>query len=165
MKQPNPLEQLVRQELRQGHSKKSILSRLSRDHDKNDLAFYLNNLPEEQQRRQHLWINRLLCVVLLVLTLKKLYFMAMLQMAAIAAGQFSPLLLIDLIVPMINFYVFYKLIRFHRQGYQFMTILGILALVRPENRVMPDLTMYLVVIALSVFLLVRLFPKQKRVGE
>jgi len=164
MKQRNPLEQLVRQELRQGHSKKNILTRLSKNHDKNDLIFYLNNLPEEQQRRQHLWINRFLCVVLLILTIKKLYFMAMLQMAAIATGQFSPLLLLDLIVPAINFYVLSKLIHFQRQGYQFMTILGFLALLRPENRIQPDLTIYLIVIGLSVFLLLRLFPKQKRIA-
>lgn len=162
MRQQDPLEQLVRQELRQGHGKKNILSRLSGNHDKNNLLFYLNNLPEEQQRRQHLWTNRLLCVVLLILTLTKLYFMAMLQMTAIATGQFSLLLLLDLIVPMINFYVLSKLIHFHRQGYQFMTILGTLALIQPENRVMPDLAMYLVIIGLSVFLLLQLFPKQKR---
>jgi hypothetical protein len=165
MKQQNRLEQLIRQELRQGHSKKSILSRLSTEYDRNDLLFYLNTFPDEQQRRQNLWINHFLCILLLVVTLKKLYFMAMLQITAIATEQFSILLLLDLIVPMINFYVLSKLIHFHRQGYQFMTALGLLALVRPENRVMPDLAMYLVVTALAAFLLLRLFPNQERLKE
>lgn len=163
MKRQNSIEQLVRQELRHGHRKKEILARLSKENNRDDLLFYLNNLPEEQQQRQHLWINRILCLLLAVVTIKKLYSVSLLQLAAIAAGQFSPLLLLDLIVPMINFYVLSKIIRFHRQGYQFMAVLGILALVRPENRLMPDLAIHLVVIALSIFLLLRLFPKQKRI--
>jgi hypothetical protein len=88
--------------------------------------------------------------------------MAMIQITAINTGQFSLLLLLDLIVPMINFYILAKLIRFQRQGYQFMAILGLLALIRPDNHIMPDLAMYLVVSGLSIFLLLRLFPKQQR---
>ncbi|NOQ45320.1 MAG: hypothetical protein GQ559_01375, partial [Desulfobulbaceae bacterium] len=108
------------------------------------------------------WINWLLVIVLLAVTVKKLYFMALVQLNAVAVNQFSPLLLLDLIVPAINFYILIKIIYFHRQGYQFMAVLGILALVRSENRVMPDLAMYLVIIGLSVFLLSRLFPKHER---
>ncbi len=163
MKQQKTIEQLVRQELRRGYKKQEILSRLSKKGDRDDLIFYLNNLPEEQQRRRYQWTNRLLCLLLTVLTVGKLYFMAMLQLAAMDAGQFSPLLLINLIVPMINFYVLSKIIRFHRQGYQFMIVLGVLAFVRPENRAQPDLTLYLCITALSVFLLLRLFPKKEQI--
>lgn len=162
MKQQPSLEQLIRQELRQGQSKKTILTRFAKKHDRNELIYYLNILPGEQQRQQNLWINRFLCVVLLVLTLKKLYFMALVQITAMNSGQFSALLLLDLIVPMINFYILAKLIRFQRQGYQFMAILGFLALIRPENQIMPDLALYLTVTGLSIFLLLRLFPKQQR---
>lgn len=164
MKQQNATEQLVRKELGQGHKKQEILARLSKKGDRDDLVFYLNSLPEERQRKQYLWVNRLLCLLLTVLTVGKLYVMARLQLAAMSSGQFSPLLLIDLIVPMINFYVLSKIIRFHRQGYQFMIVLGALAFVRPENRAQPDLTLYLCITALSILLLLRLFPKKDRIA-
>ncbi len=163
MKQQNATEQLVRKELGRGHKKQEILARLSKKGDSDDLVFYLNNLPEEQQRKQYLWVNRLLCLLLTVLTVGKLYVMARLQLAAMGSGQFSPLLLINLIVPMINFYVLSKILRFHRQGYQFMIVLGVLAFVRPENRAQPDLTLYLCITALSILLLLRLFPKKDRI--
>ncbi|MCF6187491.1 MAG: hypothetical protein L3J49_08475 [Desulfobulbaceae bacterium] len=163
MKQQNATEQLVRKELDRGHTKQEILARLSKKGDRDDLVFYLNNLPEEQQRRQYLWVNRLLCLLLTVLTVGKLYVMARLQLAAMGSGQFSPLLLINLIVPMINFYVLSKIIRFQRQGYQFMIVLGVLAFVRPENRAQPDLTLYLCITALSILLLLRLFPKKDKI--
>lgn len=163
MKQRNTIEQQVRQELGRGHEKKEILTRLSKRGDsRDDLVFYLNNLPEEEQRKRYLWINRLLCILLVILTVGKLYGVAMLQLTAIGASRFSPLLLLDLIVPMINFYVLSKILRFQRQGYQFMIVLGILALIRPENRLQPDLSLHLVVTALSALLLLRLFPGQGR---
>jgi len=162
MKQQNATEQLVRKELGRGHKKQEILARLSKNGDRDDLVFYLNNLPEERQRKQYLWVNHLLCLLLTVLTVGKLYVMARLQLAAMGSGQFSPLLLIDLIVPMINFYVLSKIIRFHRQGYQFMIVLGALAFVRPENRAQPELTLYLCITALSILLLLRLFPKKEK---
>jgi len=154
---------MVRMELRKGHDKQKIFKKLSPENDKEDLLFFLNILPEEQLRRRYLWSNRLLCLLLLAITVKKLYDMAMLQLAAIYAGQFSPLLLLDLIVPMINFYILSRILRFHRQGYQFMTVLGVLALLRPENRIQPDLLLYLAIIGLSIFLLLRLFPKNREI--
>lgn len=159
MKEKNPAEQAIRHALQQGRLKKEILTSLSQKYDTGDLLFYLNNIPEEQQRRHYLWLNRLLCLCLFLITIKKLYDLAMLQLLAIQTGHFSPILLLDLIVPMINFYILSKLIRFHRQGYQFMAILGILALIRPENRIMPDMPIYLLIIILSFHLLFRLFPK------
>ncbi len=64
---------------------------------------------------------------------------------------------------MINFYVLSKIIRFRRQGYQFMIVLGVLAFVQPENRAQPDLTLYLCITSLSILLLLRLFPKKGRI--
>ena len=156
-------EQRVQQDLRRGYNKKDILARLSKENDRDDILFFLNNLPDEHKRRKYLWVNRLLCLLLLVLTIKKIYAMAILQLAALSVDQFSPLLLLDLIVPIINFYILSKIIRFHRQGYQFMAVLGILALLRPENRIMPDLAMYMLILGMSVFLLRQLFPKQERI--
>ena len=152
-------EKTVRQLLRQGIGKKAILDRLGRDYDREDLLFYLNNLPAEPLRRRFLPLNILLCLILLALTLKNLYLAAMFQLSARAAGQFSPLLFLDLVVPMINFYVLAKLVRCQRQGYQFMLVLGVLALFRAENRVMPDLAGYLLILALSGLLYKMLFPR------
>lgn len=161
----DPLEQQVLTELQSGIDKKHVFKKLVTEENRDDLQWLLNHFPSGKGRKQNQLINWLLIVVLLALTLKKLYFIAMIQINAAALDQFSPLLLTELIVPAINFYVLTKLIRYHRQGYQFMTVLGILALVRPENRIMPNLAMYLVIIALSIFLLLRLFPRQEQIKE
>jgi hypothetical protein len=158
----DPLEKQVLDELKKGSSKQQILNTFSTPENREDLVWYLNHFPTGRRRKENLWVNWLLITVLLAVTLNTLYFIAMIQLRALAVEQFSPMLLLDLIVPAINFFVLSKIVRFHRQGYQFMAVLGILALFRPENRYMPNLALYLVIIALSVFLLLRLFPKQDR---
>ncbi len=165
MKKQNKIEQQVRLELSRGYSKQKISARLSQENNRDDVLFFLNILPEELLRKQYLWVNRLLCLLLLTITVKKLYDMAMLQLTAISTNQFSPLLLLDLIVPAINFYVLSKIFRFHRQGYQFMAVLGMLALLRPENRIQPDLSLYIIIIGLSALLFLRLFPKNRKIIE
>ena len=158
----DPLEQQVLGELKKGTGKLNVLKKLETEDNREDLVWYLNHLPTGKGRKNHQWINWLLIIVLLALTVKKLYFIALIQMNAAAVNQFSPMLLLDLVVPAVNFFVLNKIIRFQRQGYEFMTVLGVLAMVRAENRVMPDLALYLVIISLSVFLLLRMFPKKER---
>ena len=161
----DPLEQQVLGELKKGTGKLNVLKKLETKDNRDDLVWYLNHFPTGKGRKDHQWINWLLIIVLLVLTIKKLYFMALVQMNAAAVNQFSPMLLLDLVVPAVHFFVLSKMIRFQRQGYEFMTVLGVLAMVRAENRVMPDLAMYLVIIGLSVFLWLRMFPKKERVKD
>jgi hypothetical protein len=161
----DPFEQQVLNELKQGRSKQNILKKLATTENRDDLTWYLNQYPTGKGRKETFLINWLLIIILLAVTVNKLYFIAMVQLKAVAVDQFSPMLLLDLIVPAINFFVLSKIIRFHRQGYQFMAVLGILALFRPENRVIPILPMYLVITALSFFLLWRLFPKQERIMD
>ncbi len=161
----DPLEKKVVTALQTGISKQQLLKKLSTKENHEDLVWYLNNVPTGQGRKTNYLVNLCLVLILLALTLKKLYFIAMLQLNAAAIDHFSPLLLIELIVPAINFFVLSKIIRYHRQGYQFMIVLGILALIRPENRIMPDLAMYLIITVLSVFLLLRLFPKQEKIAD
>ena len=158
----DPLEQQVLGELKKGTGRLNVLKKLETEDNREDLVWYLNHLPTGKGRKNHQWINWLLIIVLLALTVKKLYFIALIQMNAAAVNQFSPMLLLDLVVPAVNFFVLNKIIRFQRQGYEFMTVLGVLALFREENRVMPDLALYLVIISLSVFLLLRMFPKKER---
>ncbi|HHD64634.1 MAG TPA: hypothetical protein ENK96_09800, partial [Desulfobulbaceae bacterium] len=84
MKKQNKIEQQVRLELSRGYSKQKISARLSQENNRDDVLFFLNILPEELLRKQYLWVNRLLCLLLLTITVKKLYDMAMLQLTAIS---------------------------------------------------------------------------------
>lgn len=156
------LEQQVRAELKKGRSKKDIHKNLATADAGEDVAWYLRQYPIEKKRKKIFWLNWLLVSAVLTVTVKKLYFIALVQLNAIAADQFSFLLLIELLVPAINFYVLTKVVRYHRQGYQFMAVLAGLALFRPENRIMPDGAVYLLVIALAVYLLLYLFPKPEK---
>ncbi len=162
MKDVRSLERLVRQELARGLSRRQVLASLGREHDRDEVVYFLNELPEEAQRKRLQPLNWALCLLILVLTVRKLYLMAGLQLAAMAADRFSPFLMLDLVVPMIHFYILYKLIRYQRQGYLFMAILGTLAFVRPENRIQPELSLYLVITILSFLLLALLFPRGQR---
>ncbi|MEA2115091.1 MAG: hypothetical protein U9P36_06880 [Thermodesulfobacteriota bacterium] len=161
----DPLERQVLGELKKGTGKQNVLNKLETEDNRDDLVWYLNHLPTGKGRKDHQWINWLLIVVLLTLTVMKLYEIARLQLKAMHYDMFSPMLMLDLVVPAINFFVLNKIIRFQRQGYEFMTVLGVLALVLAENRLMPYLGMYLVIIGLSVFLLLRMFPKKERVKD
>ncbi|WP_456473350.1 hypothetical protein [Desulfolithobacter sp.] len=152
------LEEQVREELGKGLKKQTVLARLATPENRDNLIYILNNLPQESRRLQGRWLNFLLVALVLTVTVQKLYLIAVLLLAAAKLNQFSPLLLLDLIVPAINFYVMRELLRFHRQGYQFMAVLGVLALLRSENRIFPDLYLYLAIIALSIFLLWKMFP-------
>jgi hypothetical protein len=157
----DPLEQEILSALQSGAAKKTIVRQLATEENRDDVIWHLNHLPTGQRRRENRWINWLLVLLLLAVTLNKLYFIALLQLKAISVNMFSPVLLLDLIVPAINFFILSKIIRFQRQGYQFMAVLGILGLIRPENRVMPNFALYLTIIALTIFLLLRLFPKNE----
>ncbi len=161
----DPLEQQVRAELKKGRSKKNILNALATEENKEDLTWYLNQYPTGVKRQKALWLNYFLILILLVLTAKKLYFIALMQLNAISIDQFSPLLLVELLVPAINFYFLIKLFHFYRQSYQVVAVLALLALVRPENRIMPDVIGYLIIITLFIFLFKYLFPKQEKLED
>ncbi len=161
----DPLEKQVQGELKKGRSKQSILKGLATADNREELSWILNQYPTDKKKQKILFLNWLLILVLLIITMKKLYFIALIQLNAISIHQFSPLLLVELIVPAINFYILTKIIRFYRQGYQFAALLSLLALIHPENRIMPDIVMYLTVITLSIFLFSYLFPKQEKLGD
>ncbi len=161
----DPLEKQVVEELKKGVSKEQIRKKLQTSENLEDLVWYLNAYPDGRKRAKAAWLNWLLVLVLLLLTFKKVYFIALLQMHAMGVGQFTPLLLLELIVPAINFFILSKLVRFQSQGYQFMAVLGLLGLIRADNRAMPDGGMYLVIIGLSIYLLLYLFPKKERLQD
>ncbi|MFP7753688.1 hypothetical protein ACLG6S_03375 [Thermodesulfobacteriota bacterium B35] len=159
---PDPLEKKVVAMLHGGSSKKAVLARLATKDNHSELLAILNDLPTEARRRQHIWINWMLLVFLFAVTSRKIYQITLLFMAARAADRFSPLLLLNLIVPAINFYILREILLFHRRGYLFLALISVLALLRPENRVLPDLYLYPVMTALAVFLMLRLFPRSEK---
>ncbi len=159
---PAPLEKQVLGMLHSGIDKRSILAQLATRENRNELLAILNDLPTEARRRQHIWINWMLLIFLFAVTSRKIYQITILLMAAISSSQFSPLMLLNLVVPAINFYILREIVLFHRQGYLFLAVISILALLRPENRVLPDLCIYPSMAALAIFLMLRLFPAREK---
>ena len=149
------LEKQIDAMLQIGESKKSIFSKLDTPDIRARLLFFLNNKSILSRRHQYMWVNLVLGVALLAMTLKRL-------LAIADAGQFDFALLADFIVPTINFYILREIFLFHRTGYQFLTILtGLALIVYPENRAMPDLFFNLGMMGLGVFLYLKLFPKNE----
>lgn len=144
--------------LQNGESKKSIYTKFDNPDTRARLIFFLNNKSLISRRHKYMWINLFLGIVLLGMTIKLLLSVA----DTISEKGPGLYLLADFIVPTINFYILRELFQFHRTGYQFLTVLTALALiVYPENRMMPDLMINLCMIALGVFLYLKLFPKNE----
>jgi hypothetical protein len=148
------MEKQIDAMLQNGDSKQAIFTKFDNPDTRARLIFFLNNKSLMIRRRKYMWVNLFLGIMLLGMTLKRL-------LAIADAGHFDFYLLADFIVPTINFYILREIFLFHRTGYQFLTVLTILALFYPENRIMPDLLINLCMIALSVFLYLNLFPKNE----
>ena len=156
------LEKQTQYMLRSGIKKEEILKKLATDDNRAELILHLNNLPTETHRRQNIWINWLLLVFLFVVTSKKIYLIAILITASISYDQFTPVLLLNLIVPAINFYILREILLFRRRGYLFLAVVSVLALIRAENRITPDLYLYLTMAGVAVFILLRMFPRKEK---
>ena len=161
---PSLLEKQALGMLHSGLDKKTVLARLGTPKNRSELVAILNDLPTEVRRRQHIWLNWMLLVFLFAVTSKTIYQVAVLLLAALSANQFSPLMLLNLIVPAINFYILREIVLFHRRGYLFLAVVSLLALLRPENRVLPDLCLYPAMAALALFLMLRLFPAREKLA-
>ena len=161
---PALLEKKALGMLHSGTDKKTVLRELATEENRDELLILLNNLPTETRRRQNIWLNWMLLIFLFAVTSKKIYQIALLIMASLSYDQFSPLLLLNLIVPAVNFYILREILFFRRRGYLFLTVISILALLRPENRVLPDLYLYPSMAAIAVFLLLRMFPGKEKLS-
>lgn len=148
------MEKQIDAMLQNGDGKQAIFTKFDHPDTRARLIFFLNNKSLMTRRRKYMWVNLFLGIVLLGMTLKRL-------LAIADAGHFDFYLLADFIVPTINFYILREIFLFHRTGYQFLTVLTILALFYPENRIMPDLLINICMIALAVFLYLNLFPKNE----
>ena len=153
-----PLEKQTEQLLLAGESKKAIMVRLATDENRARLFAILNNKALLSRRHRYMWVNLVLAGALLFVTLKRL-------LAISVAGHFDFYLLADFIVPTINFYVLREILRFQRPGYQLLTVLTVLALVYPVNRVPPDLFIHLGMIGAAIFLILKLFPRNEHLTD
>jgi len=150
---PDSLEKKIEKALLAGKSKQDILENLSKHSDRDEIISIINDLSYPERRRKVMAANILLVVLVIYITGKQLI------------GAFNDasvsilLLLLAMVVPTINLYLLKKIFRFQKMGYQFMGILAVLALIRPENRHFPDFFAYLFIIAISWLLFFFLFPK------
>ncbi len=149
------LEKEIKLLLWNNHSKNKVYHVLATDSNKTELNYWLNNLPPGDRRRKTFPITLLLVLLLALLTVKQCLFIYL-------YGRFDIFSLLALVVPMINIFIMRELLLSHRLGYQLLPILSIVALFRPENKIVPDIYMYLFMAVLSAFLYLVLFPKSER---
>ena len=95
-----------------------------------------------------------LAAILVIMTGLKLF-------AAIGIGQVNLYFLLALVVPIINIYVLKKILRFQRTGYQYLFVLSFLSVFQPENHRFIEISLLGIMLFLSGFLYLRMFPKKE----
>ncbi len=147
------IETQINREMAAGKSRSGIWSGLTgTEEERFKFFFHLNNISPPRLRTKYQYLNLVICIVLAFLTFKKL-------LAAMAFGRFDIFLLMSLVVPVINLYVLREVMRFHRTGYRFLTILSALALLQPENHQAQEAIILILLIAGGGFMWFSLFPR------
>ena len=152
------LEKEIKHWLKQNLSKKEIFRKLRTEQNQEELLHMLNNLPSPDRNQKTLPFRFVLLTLLVLLTIKQFLFVYLHENSSIA-------LMLGLIGPFIHIYIMRELLRGHRLGYQILPILSILAFFRPENRIMPDILMYVSMAMISGVLFFWLFPKKERLEQ
>jgi hypothetical protein len=145
------IEERIERLLQAGKKKREVWQELREEEEPHKLLFFLNNSSRPKDRGKYQVLNLILVAVLVFITAKKL-------IAAFAFGQFDLWLLMMLVVPAINLYVLKEILRFRKIGYQFLFVLSLLALLQPENHFLQEATLLAIMIGLSGFLYLKLFP-------
>ena len=140
--------------LRDGKRKERVWQSLKGSENQAELIFLLNDLPTLKNRQAFLLLNMPLAAILVIMTGIKLF-------AAIAIGQANIYFFLALVVPIINIYVLKKILRFQRTGYQYLFALSFLSLFQPENHHFLEVSLLGVMLFLSGFLYLRMFPKKE----
>lgn len=140
--------------LRDGKRKDRIWQSLKGSENHEELVFQLNDQPTLKNRQTFLLLNMPLATILAIMTGIKLF-------AAVAIGQASLYFFLSLVVPIINIYVLKKILRFQRTGYQYLFVLSFLSLFQAENHRFLEVTLLGVMLFLSGFLYLRMFPKKE----
>lgn len=154
----NELYGKVDQLLHQGLNRHQVWSKLKQDEDQDDLCHYLNTTALPQHRKKYLVLNIILAGVLSFMTCKKI-------LIALALGLKGLFLVLAMVVPLVNIYVLFRLMRFKRAGYQYLFVLSCLSLFQVENRFLQEWTMLAVMIVLSGFLYLKMFSKKELINE
>jgi hypothetical protein len=116
----------------------------------------LNNLPTSKRNRKMLPLRIITIILLMLLTIKQFLFVYLHEASSVD-------LMLGLIGPLIHIYILREILRNHRLGYQILPLLSVLALLRPENRIIPDVYMYMIMALLSGLLFLFLFPKKEKI--
>lgn len=140
--------------LREGKSKNQVWQNLKGSENHKELVFLLNDTPTIKKRQTFLLLNLPLAAILLIMTCIKL-------LAAVDIGQPNIYFFLSLVVPIINIYVLKKILRFQKTGYQYLFVLSFLSLFQPENHQFLEVTLLGVILFLSGFLYLRMFPKKE----
>ncbi len=149
------LEKEIKIRLRNNQSKKQIYKTLVTDTNRHELTHLLNNLPLGNRRKKTFLITLFLVILLAMLTIKQCLFIYLHENSNVS-------LILGFIGPIIHIYIIRELLLSHRLAYQILPLLSILALFRPENRILPDMYMYMCMAVLSSLLYLFLFPKSDR---
>ncbi|MEN8200228.1 MAG: hypothetical protein ABFR63_09175 [Thermodesulfobacteriota bacterium] len=151
-----PFEKEIKVRLKKNQSKEEIYSSLVTETNRDDLLHTLSNLPNEGWRKKLLPVSLFVIILLILLTTKQFLFVWLHESSSIS-------LVLGLIGPFIHIYILRELLLGHRLGYMVLPLLSILALFRPENRIVPDMYMYMCMAVLSGLLYLFLFPKDDRI--
>ncbi len=142
--------------LREGKKKHQLWQSLKGSENHKELIFLLNDLPTLKNRQTFLLLNMPLAAMLVIMTGIKLF-------AAISLGQVNIYFFLALVVPIINIYVLKKILRFQRTGYQYLFVLSFLSVFQPENHRFLEVLLLGVMLFLSGFLYLRMFPKNEMI--
>lgn len=148
----------VEKALNSGLSREAAFEELQGTDDADELIYHINSFCTRSDKQKYLVLNLVLVGLLVALTITKV--IPVFQLAVI-----NITLLMTLVVPLVNVYIFRKLLLFHKNGYKFLFILSILSLVHAENRRPFELLTTLSMIALSAFLYKKLFDKRSLLQE
>jgi len=141
----------------EGKTKREIARILSKDMERDAYERFLRNHAERSKKESYNGLNLLLLVILAAVTFYKLgeilgpMFDHGVHNVFIAAW--------GLLVPAVNLGILWYVYRYHRLGYLFLFVLTILSVLRPENQNLMGLVQTILLIALSGFLYLKLFPK------
>ena len=149
------LEKKIKALLKNNLSKRAIYKMLVTDANKNELTNLLNNLPINSRRKITFGITLFIAGLLSLLTIKQGLYVYLHSNSAAS-------LILGFVVPIIHIYIIRELMRSHRLAYQLLPFLSILALFRQENRILPDMYMYICMAILSGILYLFLFPKKEQ---
>lgn len=149
------LEKEIKLLLWKNQSKKQVFRQLVTENNREELIHLLDSLPSGNRRKKTFLLTLFIVLLLLVVTAKQFLIIFL-------YGRFDTAVVLALIGPIIHFFIIRELLFSHRLGYQLLAIVSLLALFRQENRVVPDMYIYICLAALSAGLYLFLFPKSER---